>query len=166
LLFHVTIHDLDLIFWYLNKKVKSVYAQSNSKALKAYNMEDSLFAVLRFEDDTLVNLESTWALPEGNASHLDAYMEILGTQGMAKVDCDYSGLWFSNAATTLFPDTMHWPQVGANIAGDLKEELTHFVNCALQGKTPLVTGEDGVRSLELAWAIQKSIDTGEVIKFE
>jgi predicted dehydrogenase len=129
-------------------------------------MEDSLFAVLRFEDDTLVNLESTWALPEGNASHLDAYMEILGTQGMAKVDCDYSGLWFSNAATTLFPDTMHWPQVGANIAGDLKEELTHFVNCALQGKTPLVTGEDGVRSLELAWAIQKSIDTGEVIKFE
>ena len=57
-------------------------------------------------------------------------------------------------------------RVGANIAGDLKEELTHFVNCALQGKTPLVTGEDGVRSLELAWAIQKSIDTGEVIKFE
>jgi len=166
LLFHVTIHDLDLIFWYLNKKVKSVYAQSNSKALKAYNMEDSLFAVLRFEDDTLVNLESTWALPEGNASHLDAYMEILGTQGMAKVDCDYSGLWFSNASNTLFPDTMHWPQVGANIAGDLKEELTHFVNCALQGKTPLVTGEDGVRSLELAWAIQKSMDTGEVIKFD
>ena len=112
LLFHVTIHDLDLIFWYLNKKVKSVYAQSNSKALKAYNMEDSLFAVLRFEDDTLVNLESTWALPEGNASHLDAYMEILGTQGMAKVDCGYSGLWYSNAAATLFPDTMHWPQVG------------------------------------------------------
>ncbi len=165
LLFHVTIHDLDLIFWYLNKRVKSVYAQANSKALKAYNMEDSLFAVLRFEDDTLVNLESTWALPEGNASHLDAYMEILGTQGMAKVECGYSGLWFSNPSATLFPDTMHWPQVGDRVAGDLKEELTHFANCALEHKTPLVTGEDGLRSLELAWAIQKSIDTGEVIKF-
>jgi len=166
LLFHVTIHDLDLIFWYLNKKVKSVYAQSNSKALKTYNMEDSLFAVLRFEDDTLVNLASSWALPEGNASHLDAYMEILGTLGMAKVECGYSGLWFSNAAATLFPDTMHWPQVGDRIAGDLKEELTHFVNCVLTDRAPLVTGEDGLRALELAWAIQHSIDTGEVILFE
>jgi predicted dehydrogenase len=92
-------------------------------------------------------------------------MEILGTQGMAKVECDYSGLWFSNASSTLFPDTMHWPQVGANITGDLKEELTHFVNCALAGVAPMVTGEDGVRSLELALAIQKSMDTGEVIRF-
>ena len=92
---------------------------------------------------------------------------VIGYGFMGKMHANiFSGLWFSNAAGTLFPDTMHWPQVGANIAGDLKEELTHFVNCALEGVPPLVTGEDGVRSLELALAIQKSMDMGEVIKFK
>jgi predicted dehydrogenase len=163
LVFHVTIHDLDLIFWYLDKKVKSVYAQTTCKALKEYGIDDTMFAIIRFEDDTLVNLESSWALPEGSATKLDAYMEILGTQGMARVECGYSGLWFCDSASTSFPDTMHWPQVRQQIMGDLKEELTHFANCVIGDTPPLVSGEDGVRSLELAWAIQKSIDTGTVI---
>jgi len=93
-------------------------------------------------------------------------MEILGTTGMARVECGYSGLWFCDSANTGFPDTMHWPQVRGQIMGDLKEELTHFVNCVVDDTPPLITGEDGVRSLELAWAIQKSIDTGQVITLE
>jgi predicted dehydrogenase len=163
LVFHVTIHDLDLIFWYLNKKVQSVYAQTTCKALKEYKTDDTMFAIIRFQDDILVNLESSWALPEGSATKLDAYMEILGTKGMARVECGYSGLWFCDSVNTGFPDTMHWPQVRKQITGDLKEELMHFVNCVMEDTPPLVTGEDGVRSLELAWAIQKSIDTGKVI---
>jgi len=163
LVFHVTIHDLDLIFWYLNKKVKSVYAQATCKALKEYKTDDTMFAIIRFQDDILVNLESSWALPEGSATKLDAYMEILGTKGMARVECGYSGLWFCDSLNTGFPDTMHWPQVRKQIMGDLREELMHFVNCVMEDTPPLVTGEDGVRSLELAWAIQKSIDTGQVI---
>jgi len=163
LVFHVTIHDLDLILWYLNRKIESVYAQTTRKALKEYNVDDTMFAIIRFQDDILVNLESSWALPEGSATKLDAYMEILGTRGMARVECGYSGLWFCDSFSTSFPDTMHWPQVGQQIMGDLKEELMHFVNCVMDDTPPLVTGEDGVRSLELAWAIQNSINTGQVI---
>jgi predicted dehydrogenase len=165
LVFHVTIHDLDLIFWLLNQKVKSVYAQSTSKALKAGGMDDTMFAIIRFEDDTLVNLESSWALPEGSATKLDAYMEILGTKGMARVECGYSGLWFCDSANTDFPDTMHWPQVSQHIGGDLREELTSFANAVIHDTPTPITGADGIRSLELALAIQKSIDTGEIITY-
>jgi predicted dehydrogenase len=163
LVFHVTIHDLDLVLWYVGKKVKTVYAQSVSKALKAGGMDDSMFAILRFEDDTLVNLESSWALPEGSATKLDAYMEVLGTRGMARVDCGASGLWYADPSHTDFPDTVHWPQVGGQVKGDLKEELSSFAACVMGDTVPVVTGADGVRSLELAWAIQASIDTGKVI---
>jgi predicted dehydrogenase len=165
LVFHVTIHDLDLILWYLNQKPKSVYAQTTSKALKHYKMDDSMFAIIRFQDDTIVNLESSWALPEGSATKLDAYMEILGTQGMARVECGFSGLWFCDSTNTAFPDTMHWPLVRGQVMGDLKEELSHFANCVIHDTTPQVTGLDGVKSLELAWAIQESIETGKVIAF-
>jgi len=165
LVFHVTIHDLDLILWYLPKPVQSVYAQAVCKALKEYAIDDTVFAIIRFRDGTLVNLESSWALPEGSATKLDAYLEILGTQGMARVECGYSGLWFCDSNHTEFPDTMHWPQVRGEILGDLKEELADFANCVLQDTPPRVSGEDGVRSLEIAWAMQHSIDTGKVIEF-
>jgi predicted dehydrogenase len=165
LVFHVTIHDLDLILWYLNQKPVSVYAQTTSKALKHYKMDDSMFAIIRFQDDTIVNLESSWALPEGSATKLDAYMEILGTQGMAKVECGFSGLWYSDSDNTAFPDTMHWPLVRGQVMGDLKEELSQFADSVIQNTTPQVTGLDGVKSLELAWAIQESIDTGRIITF-
>lgn len=165
LVFHVTIHDLDMIFWLLDKKVKNVYAQSTSKALKAGGMDDSVFAIIRFEDDTLVNLESSWALPEGSATKLDAYMEILGTKGMARVDCGFSGLWFCDSKNTDFPDTMHWPQVDHQTGGDLRAELSSFANAVIHDEPVLITGADGIRSLELAWAIQKSMDTGEVIHY-
>jgi predicted dehydrogenase len=165
LVFHVTIHDLDLILWYLNQEPKSVYAQTTSKALKHYKMDDSVFAIIRFQDDTIVNLESSWALPEGSATKLDAYMEILGTQGMARVECGFSGLWFCDSTNTVFPDTMHWPLVRGQVMGDLKEELSQFANCIIHDTTPLITGLDGVKSLELAWAIQESIETGKVITF-
>jgi predicted dehydrogenase len=163
LLFHVTIHDLDLILWYLQDAVKTVYAQAVSKALKDNKMDDTVFAILRFQNDTLVNLESSWALPEGSATKLDAYMEILGTRGMAKVECGFSGLWYCDSQGTSFPDTMHWPRVRDQQMGDLREELMHFANCILEDTPPLVTGEDGLRSLELAWAIQQSLDSNQIL---
>ncbi len=166
LVFHVTIHDLDLVLWYLQQRVKTVYAQATSKALKAGNMDDSLFAILRFENDAIVNLESSWALPEGSATKLDAYMEVLGTQGMARVECGYSGLWYCDSANTTFPDTMHWPSFRGQQAGDLKEELMHFADCVLEDTQPLVSGEDGFKALELAWAIQRSLNTNQVVIIE
>ena len=163
LLFHVTIHDLDLVLWYLEDAVKTVYAQATSKVLKESNMDDTMFAILRFQKDTLVNLESSWALPEGSATKLDAYMEVLGTRGMVRVECGYSGLWYCDSQNTSFPDTVHWPRVRDQQMGDLKEELMHFANCVLQDIPPCVSGEDGLRALELAWAIQRSIDTNQIM---
>ncbi|MEI7633424.1 MAG: Gfo/Idh/MocA family oxidoreductase [bacterium] len=163
LVFHVTIHDIDLVLWYLGQKVKTVYAQAVSKALRENKMDDTMFAIIRFESGALVSLESSWALPEGSATKLDACMEILGTTGMARVECGCGGLWFCDSASTAFPDTMHWPSVRNHVAGDLKEELAHFANCVISGTQPLVTGSDGIRSLELACAIQRSMDTGEVV---
>ena len=38
----------------------------------------------------------------------------------------------------------------------LKAELQHFVDCIVEKKNPLVTGEDGVKALEIATAAMES----------
>jgi UDP-N-acetylglucosamine 3-dehydrogenase len=48
----------------------------------------------------------------------------------------------------------------------LRLELEHFVNCVLNNTEPLVSGEDGLRALELANKIIESANKNEVIKDE
>ncbi|NOZ23598.1 MAG: Gfo/Idh/MocA family oxidoreductase [Planctomycetes bacterium] len=43
------------------------------------------------------------------------------------------------------------------------EQDRHFVDCALNGKPPIPTGEDGKRALEIGLGILQSSDTGEPV---
>jgi myo-inositol 2-dehydrogenase / D-chiro-inositol 1-dehydrogenase len=47
--------------------------------------------------------------------------------------------------------------------GSAKQEVEHFFDCILNDKTPLATGMDGRRSLEVMLAAEKSIAEGEKI---
>ncbi len=157
LVFHVTIHDLDLIFWLLNRRVSSVYAQATRKALKAGGGRQHV-RIIRFEDDTL----STWKVlgtpedPQPNDAYLNSW-----SKGMARRECGYSGFGSGLPQTRIFrircTAAMQKPR------GDLRLELSAFANAVIHDTPTPVTGEDGIRSLELAWAIQESIDTGKVI---
>jgi predicted dehydrogenase len=54
--------------------------------------------------------------------------------------------------------------VNDRLIGDLKEELNSFIECIIFDKTPLITGDEALKSLEIALAIQKSISEERVIK--
>ena len=55
------------------------------------------------------------------------------------------------------PDTRHWPAMHGKLVGAAKLEVEHFFECVMEDKTPLITGEDGRRSLEVMLAVEKSI---------
>ena len=41
--------------------------------------------------------------------------------------------------------------------------MEHFYECILEDKLPLVSGEDGRRSLEVLVAAERSIDEGRIV---
>ena len=61
------------------------------------------------------------------------------------------------------PDTRHWPIMNGKLVGAAKLELEHFFDCILEDKQPLVTGEDGRRSLEVMLAAEQSIAEGRIV---
>lgn len=161
---HVTVHDLDLILWYVQKEPTSIYARSISKHLAQLGIEDSLFAIISFDDGPIVSVESSWVLPAKSATRIDASLEIVGTKGMAEVNCAEQGLYLATDNDATYPDTLHWPIVNGYIYGDVREELIQFVNCVATDKPPLVTGEEAKKAVKLALAIVESAKTGEVVK--
>jgi predicted dehydrogenase len=44
------------------------------------------------------------------------------------------------------------------------EELSHFLGCVRDGKTPLVSARDGVQSLRMALAAREALETGRVVE--
>jgi predicted dehydrogenase len=51
-------------------------------------------------------------------------------------------------------------------AGSFVRELEHFVDCIIHNKTPLITGTDAKKALEIALAATKSCQKGIPITLE
>lgn len=161
---HVTVHDLDIILWMMRPhKPVSVYAESVEKLLAHVGTEDTVFALIRFDNGAVAALESSWVLPAGSPTKLDYQLEVIGTSGAGYLSGGYSGLAFVSNTAVDFPDTFHQPVVGDQRMGDLRAELEAFADAVLSGKDVPIDPQDSVEAVRLALAIIESAKSGERI---
>ncbi len=163
---HVTVHDVDLVLWMLEgQNPVSIYAQQTDKLLGPIGTQDSIAAIARFSDGTLVNFESAWSLPSGTRHMIDARLELIGTAGSLEVQCGDSGLCFADNVRSEEIDTQHWPMVGGRVGGDLRHQLLAVLEWLDGSEHPVATGEEAIQSLELTLAMISSAETGKVLTF-
>jgi predicted dehydrogenase len=170
---YIGVHDIDQILWYHPVPVKSVYAKAiKGRVWEELGTFDSAWLMMEFEDGALGIHEVGWCLPEEWAKWLspaswsgfgDVRMNVTGTHGNLYLDFTPMNLYGVNQEGWKMPDTRHWPILHDKTIGSVKLEVEHFFECALTDKTPLVTGEDGRRSLEVMLAAEKSIAEGRKI---
>ena len=104
------------------------------------------------------SLEVSWILPESFSGQLDAQFEAVGTEGTLHVDGSGQAVKIHLADGSACPDTMYAPEMRGRYTGILRDEISHFVECVRQDKTPAVTGQDGKAAVEVACAIAESIE--------
>ena len=170
---YIGVHDIDQILWYHPVPVKSVYARAvKGRVWEEFTTFDSAWLMMEFEDDALGIHEVGWCLPEEWAKWQnpvswngfgDVSMNVTGTHGNLFLDFTPMNLYGINREGWKMPDTRHWPILNNKIVGSVKLEVEHFFDCIQNDKTPLVTGEDGRRSLEVMLAAEKSIAEGKKI---
>lgn len=162
---HVTVHDVDMVLWMLEgQHPVSVYAQQTDMLLGATGTQDTIAAMVRFSGDTLVTFESAWSLPAGARHMIDARLELIGTDGSFEVQCGDSGLYFADNEASREIDTQHWPSFGEAVGGDLRAQLSGVLAWLGGEPSPVTTGEEAVRSLELTRAMIRSAESGEIIR--
>jgi predicted dehydrogenase len=170
---YIGVHDIDQILWYHPVPVKSVYARAiRGRVWEELGTFDAAWMMMEFEDGALGVHEVGWALPEEWAKWQsppswngfgDVRMNVLGTEGNLFLDFTPMNLYGVNREGWKMPDTRHWPTLHNKMIGAAKLEIEHFFECVLNDKTPLVTGADGIRSLEVMLAAEKSIAEGRKI---
>jgi len=170
---YIAVHDIDQMLWYHPVPVKSVYARAvQGRVWETLGTYDSAWIMIEFEDGALGVHEVGWCLPEAWAKWEeprswggfgDVRMNVIGSHGNLNLDFTPMNIFGVNMNGWMLPDTLHWPVMHGKLVGAIKLELEHFFDCISQNKSPLVSGEDGLRALEVVLAAEKSIVDAAVV---
>jgi predicted dehydrogenase len=170
---YIAVHDIDQMLWYHSQPVKSVYARGiRGRVWDEFQTYDCAWLTIEFTDGALGIHEVGWCLTEEWAGwdrptswggFGDVRMNVIGTDGVLNLNFTPMDLYACDRDGWKFPDTRHWPTMNGKLVGAAKLEVEHFFECVLNDQEPLVTGEDGRRSVEVMLAAEKSISEDRIV---
>lgn len=155
------IHGVDRLRWLLHSEVIAVTAQVKRNTDVA-EVEHGAVALLTFANGAVATL--TASAPEYRAQPGLWETEIFGTSGMARLR---TRQWaeLSTDDLQVREETQGFSeQLGPHY--NFARQAEAFVSAILEDGEPQVTGEDGLRALEVVLAIYRSAEIGESIKID
>ncbi|MGQ9631223.1 MAG: Gfo/Idh/MocA family protein [bacterium] len=174
-LIDIGVHMLDLTLWLIGwPKPKRVSATTYSKfggrddytcigmwgipePGGPFDVEDYVSAFIRFENNTTMHLECSWAANIGSDRMGST---ILGDEGGADISLGKPLQLYGQSDGFLTDTTPHYPTAGINI---YHEEAAHFVECVREGKEPMATGPQGLIVQKVIDAIYRSSEEGREV---
>ncbi len=157
-------HHIDLLQWFLGRPV-SVTAKART-ALVDIEAEDTGAAIVTFENGAIGVIEATTA---ARPRDTEGSLSILGEKGLVEI----AGFAVNKMRSWNFSQSL--PE-DADVIAHFSEDppdvygfghiayLNHVVDVIRDGKTSLVDGFEGKKSLELICAIYESIRTGSEVQ--
>lgn len=156
-----SVHVSDAMRHISGLEVTAVSAEADS-LLWDCGVDDVAIVSLRFDNGAVGSIDPSWSVPDGSPWDYDFFLRLLGTEG---------SLDLTDAA-----ESLHLVSSGsgrprglrlASFAEDADRALVEaFVASVRAGRRlePCATGEDGVRSLQVALAGYESAATGRVVR--
>ena len=162
------IHAIDLLMW-LAGPVRSVTARTARLGHKRIEVEDVAVATVEFTSGALGIIQGTTTVFPGAAVR----HEIMGTDGMIYLEDDKATLWQLRdeieagktgpvaAGPAGGGAAAHW----SNLSNDIFVRcIDNFARAVREGQSPLVTGEEHKKAVEIICAIYQSAQTGKPVK--
>lgn len=153
------IHDFDMARFLLGEEPVEVYASGAAlvdPALAEVGDVDTAVAVLRTASGKLCQITNSRRATYG----YDQRVEVHGSKGMLRAENQLeTSVEIATADGFQRAPTQHF--FLERYAQAYRSELEHFVNCILNGETPLPDGQDGLQAQLLADAATLSAETGE-----
>ena len=178
-MYNFLIHAVDLAVWYL-PEVEEVYgvgvcsANSSSRGIMA---PDALKFILKDRSGIAASVNGCYAVPALGlpAEHFISCV-LRGTSGISKADCplDYSHHFskpgkFVHTTNENFEDKRSYYyrfEGETHHAGEYQNYYEYFARCVLEGETPLPDLKEGIRTIAVMEAMNRSLQSGRVEKVQ
>ncbi len=154
------VHMVDLLKW-IGGPVRSVVAKRRT-ALHPIEVEDLIDALVEFENGALGVIQASTALYPGFPERLDVH----GSRGSAVIEGSDLAEWAVQGQETESREGA-LPS-GASDPGAIGHRyhvpvIQDFVDAIIEDREPMVSGQDGLETLELVMAIYKSAQEGQEV---
>lgn len=151
-----TVHVADLMRWVLRSEAVEVYAEiSNLMHHEKYDDVGEL--TITFDNGVFSTLDTSWSRPKSFPTWGDVTMDIVGTNGVISLDMFAQNI-------VCYDDrkmSVNWANWGSGVDYGMVKD---FVDSVANDLPVPITGEDGLKALEVAVAAYKSRDTGQPVK--
>jgi predicted dehydrogenase len=161
--FYLGVHDVDALQWVSGKRITRVYSRAVSKIMPRAGVqsEDSIFTTCEFEDGTIGSLQFGWSMPSYMPHHFYSRLEVVGTDGVIRVDVSGDNIEINNPSGTYLPDASAWPEVNGRLSGLLPNEVSHFVRSVRDGEDFAISVPEAMRAVAVNDAILRSVRSGK-----
>lgn len=121
-----------------------------------FDVEDLAMGFIKFDNGACLQIEFSWA---SNVEQENMFVELRGTKAGAEFRNDNLKIFTENAGVLedIIPKAVDVPGIHG-------ENLKHFTEVLLEGKTPDFVPEQGVNMIKILEAMYKSAETGEEVK--
>ncbi len=174
-------HQFDLLLWYFGD-IDEVYGVWKNLNHPYIEVEDTAVAIIKFKSGAIANILVSNSQNPAQYGKVHVFGEngaSIGVQtdggamfiaGMSSItEPPYNDLWTISGESELL-ETWQKEDKEFFLSVDSmyyyhKEQINDFVNAISNGTKPLVTAEDGRKTVELFTAIYRSTESNSVIKF-
>ncbi|MEK4443417.1 MULTISPECIES: Gfo/Idh/MocA family protein [Niallia] len=151
-----TVHLVDIMRWYMNSDVKEVYAEVDN-LFSDYEIDDCGIVTMEFENNVFASIDCSWSRNKTFPTWGDVTLEIIGTKGTLSVDA------FAQKSELYSAEGAKWDYWGDDMNQALVED---FVTNVQKGIAPTITGEDGLKAMEVALAGYESAQSKRPVLIE
>jgi len=165
------VHWIDWYRWLLGEEVVEVMGRT-VQVPGEHDIEDQALALLTFAGGAVVSLDISYTLPPCYPISRYLRLALRGTAGVACWEPSYEGLHEQLVVASDHPDyapagyrelTVDLPPAPGYFGQPGQEYLRDIVTAIREGRRPPITGEDGLRALQVVEAIYESAATGRAV---
>jgi predicted dehydrogenase len=158
-LMNQSIHYIDLLL-YIMGDVKEVYGNC-AALLHNIEVEDTGIAVIKFKNGALGMIEGTTAAYPGLYTRLEIHAE----KGTVIIENDRIKYWNIKGEENIHISEGTTDDTGANVPDGISskphmKQFKNFIDALRNDANPLISGEEGKRTIELILAIYESSQKG------
>lgn len=138
-----TVHVTDLLRWTFEQEITRVYAEIDTRIHPGLPTDDVAMLMLELERGLFASLDPSWARPKTWPTWGGLTIDVIGDQGALSMNA------FCQTLHSFDDRSGRYTRIPYSEGGD-PGMIRAFCDAVRDGTPPPVTGEDGLRALEVA----------------
>jgi len=152
-----TVHVADLIRWMLGAEYTDVYAEVDTLYYPDLGIDDAGQLAMGLDNGAFSTLDTSWSRRPPFPFWGDVTLEFVGEKGVLEID----GFAQKYDLYSAVKGRASWNYWGSDMD---KALVDSFVDMVVNDKPSPITGEDGLRALEVAIGAYKSAEEGKTVQ--